>query len=255
MGLKPVCFPSSSTAWSITGHRHCCWRAKLTKLSWPGSSCTTTSNRRIAIPVQSRWVDASVLPSRCLNANEVQLAAQEEVVTFQQIFGTIPRVAVPPTFIWNEDVEKAWAAAGITVVITPGNRFESRDVSGRPVGKGRAIHNGQSSENNIIYLVRDDYFEPSLGHTALQALGQLSAKTRLGRPTLYETHRFNFLGSEEEKNAGTGRTRTPVANGGKAISGSSISLQCEAGNDSEKSRSGMAGAVVPTQDTYLDITT
>jgi hypothetical protein len=46
--------------------------------------------------------------------------------------------------------------------------------------------------------VRNDYFEPSLGHTSAQALAQLSAKTRLGRPTLYETHRFNFLGSEEE---------------------------------------------------------
>ena len=158
------------------------------------------STEELPSALQSRWVDASILPSRHLNANAVQLAAQEEVVTFQQIFGTIPRVAVPPTFIWTEDVEKAWAVAGISVVITPGNRFESRDESGSPAGKGRAIHNGQSSENNIVYLVRDDYFEPSLGHTAVQALGRLSAKTRLGRPILYETHRFNFLGSKEEKN-------------------------------------------------------
>ena len=158
------------------------------------------STEELPSALQSRWVDASILPSRRLNANAVQLAAQEEVLTFQQIFGTVPRVAVPPTFIWTEDVEKAWAVAGISVVITPGNRFESRDESGSPAGKGRAIHNGQSSDNNkIVYLVRDDYFEPSLGHTAVQALGRLSAKTRLGRPILYETHRYNFLGSEEKR--------------------------------------------------------
>ena len=151
--------------------------------------------------LQSRWVDASILPSRRLDASAVAQAAEEEVNTFQQIFGTVPRVVVPPTFIWTEEVENAWAGAGVAAVITPGNRFESRDESGKPAGKGRAIHNGQSSEiNNIVYLVRDDYFEPSLGHTAVKALDQLSAKTRLGRPTLYETHRFNFLGGEEKKN-------------------------------------------------------
>ena len=150
--------------------------------------------------LQSRWVNASTLPSRRLDANAVQQAAKEEVTTFQQIFGTAPQVAVPPTFIWTEDVENAWAAAGVTVVVTPGSRFETRDESGSPAGRGRPIHSGQLSGNNIVYLVRDEYFEPSLGHTAAQALDRLSAKTRLGRPTLYETHRFNFLGSEEKKN-------------------------------------------------------
>ena len=146
--------------------------------------------------LQSRWIDASTLPSQRLDANAVEQAAREEVNTFQQIFGAIPSVAVPPTFIWTKDVENAWAAAGVAVVVTPGSRFETRDESGRPANKGQPIYNGQLTDKNLVYLVRDDYFEPSLGHTALQALGRLSAKTRLGRATLYETHRFNFLGSE-----------------------------------------------------------
>ena len=151
--------------------------------------------------LQSRWIDASTLPSQRLDTKAVQLAAQEEVNTFQQIFGAVPKVAVPPTFIWTEEVENAWVEAGVAAVITPGSRFESRDESGRPASKGWKIYNGQSSEiNNIVYLVRDDYFEPSLGHTAVTALDRLSAKRRLGRPTLYETHRFNFLASEEKKN-------------------------------------------------------
>ena len=88
-------------------------------------------------PLQSRWVDASELPSRPLSRTAVQQAAREEVDIFQEIFRSIPFVAVPPTFIWNKDVENAWAAAGVKVIVTPGARFDARDGQGRPVaGKG-----------------------------------------------------------------------------------------------------------------------
>jgi hypothetical protein len=150
-------------------------------------------------PLQSRWVDASVLPSRRLSAATVEQAAREEVVSFQDIFGSVPFVAVPPTFIWNQDVETAWAAAGVGVIVTPGARFESRDAKGRPADRKKLIYNGQAGKNNMVYLVRDVYFEPSLGHTASQARDALEAKTRLGRPALFETHRFNFLGSAEKR--------------------------------------------------------
>lgn len=151
-------------------------------------------------PLQSRWVDASVLPARPLAVTAVQQAAREEVATFRDIFGSAPFVAVPPTFVWTENVENAWADAGIGVVVTPGSRFETRDEDGRPASRGDPIYNGQSGEQSIVYLVRDVYFEPLFGHTAEQALDALSSKSRLGRPTLFETHRFNFLGSEEKKN-------------------------------------------------------
>ena len=151
-------------------------------------------------PLQSRWVDAAALPARRLSRMAVEQAAREEVNVFQKIFGSFPFVAVPPTFIWNQDVENAWAAAGVGVIETPGARFESRDGKGRPAGRKGPIYNGQSGENNIVYLVRDEYFEPSLGHTASQAFDALRAKTRLGRPALFETHRFNFLGSIEKRN-------------------------------------------------------
>ncbi|MDX2458073.1 MAG: glycosyl hydrolase [Gammaproteobacteria bacterium] len=150
-------------------------------------------------PLQSRWVDASVLPARRLSIAAVKQAAQEEVHAFEDIFGTVPTVAVPPTFVWNKDVESAWARAGVGVIVTPGCRYETRDEEGLPAGKGRSVYNGQLGEHAIVYLVRDAYFEPSLGHTARQALDTLFAKTSQGRPTLFETHRFNFLGTKEKK--------------------------------------------------------
>ncbi len=150
--------------------------------------------------LQSRWVDASVLPARPLSRSDVKRAAQEEVDVFQSVFAVIPEVAVPPTFVWNRDVEQAWAEAGVGVIVTPGRRFETRDEKGRPADAGAPIYNGQPGEKGIIYLVRDVYFEPSLGHSAEQAVTALESKVRLCRPALFETHRFNFIGTEENRN-------------------------------------------------------
>jgi hypothetical protein len=156
-------------------------------------------------PLQSRWVDASVLPAQTLNSIEVGQAVKEEVSSFQLIFGRAPGVVVPPTFVWNDMVEQDWAAAGIGVIVTPGRRYETRDETGKPAGAGNPVHNGQSGEKGIIYMVRDVYFEPSLGHTAAQAQDALAIKVKLGRPALFETHRFNFLGTDEEKGQSLGQ--------------------------------------------------
>jgi hypothetical protein len=150
-------------------------------------------------PLQSRWVDASVLPARTLKRTDVRQAVKEEVDAFQAIFGRTSNVVVPPTFVWNSVVEQCWAAAGIDVIVTPGRRYETRDESGKPAGSGNPVHNAQAGENGIVYMVRDVYFEPSLGHTVAQAHAALALKVELGLPALFETHRFNFLGTDEKK--------------------------------------------------------
>jgi hypothetical protein len=152
------------------------------------------STEALPAGLQSRWIDAAELPSKPLPAAETRAAAQAEVAAFSRIFGKTPKVAVPPTFVWNEAVEAGWAAAGVEVVITPGRRYEARDKDGKPVATGPAIVNGQKSAAGTTYLVRDEYFEPARGHTAERALAGLAARARLGRPTLLETHRANFMG-------------------------------------------------------------
>jgi hypothetical protein len=144
--------------------------------------------------LQSRWIDAAALPSKPLRADEIRTAALAEVARFRAIFGFTPKVVVPPTFIWNHIVEVAWAEAGVRTVVTPGHRCEARDAEGKPIAVGPAIVNGERSAAGMVYLVRDEYFEPARGHTAERALAALSRKTRVGRPTLLETHRANFLG-------------------------------------------------------------
>lgn len=143
--------------------------------------------------LQSRWIDAVMLPSKPLRAETIQAAAREEAEAFAASFGEAPEVVVPPTFIWTAAVEQAWAAAGVRVLVTPGRRYSSRDAADRPAPEQAVLHNAQRSSSGLTYLVRDDYFEPALGHRAERALAALAAKTRLGRPTLLETHRANFL--------------------------------------------------------------
>lgn len=148
---------------------------------------------RLPSPLQSRWTDASVLPSRPLEVAAIHEAVAEEVALYARVLGAPPRVVVPPTFVWSADVEAAWAAADVRVLVTPGRRLTSRDGAGRPAGVDREMHSGERGEGGLIYLVRDDYFEPLLGHTPERALTALANKTALGRPCLLETHRNNFL--------------------------------------------------------------
>jgi len=144
--------------------------------------------------LQSRWVNSYPLPSRHLELADIDAAAAEEADTFRRVFGVTPQVVVPPTFVWESRVESAWSSAGIRYCITPGRRYHGRDSSGAPSLPGPRIYNGERSASGLMYLVRERYFEPSRGHRADRVLGQIDEDLMLGRPTLLETHRYNFLG-------------------------------------------------------------
>jgi hypothetical protein len=162
-------------------------------LRWSGGK---QPPRTEALPphLQSRWVDASGLPTLPLAGEAIADAAGAEVAAFSTVFGQRPVVAVPPTFVWDERVERAWAGHGVRYVVTPGRRYAGRDHAGRLVAEGAPIHTGERSGTGVTYLVRDRYFEPALGHDADHALAALAEKTAAGQPTLLEMHRFNFTG-------------------------------------------------------------
>lgn len=148
--------------------------------------------------LQSRWVDAGRLPSVALADDEIEAAVAEETACFAEVFGQSASVAVPPTFVWPQALEAAWARHGVEFVVTPGRRYACRDAAGRPAGAGRAIRNGERGAG-VGYVVRDDYFEPERGHAAAHGLAALARKARQGRPCLLETHRSNFIGAEAER--------------------------------------------------------
>ncbi|MEJ2564768.1 MAG: hypothetical protein P8141_02180 [Gammaproteobacteria bacterium] len=151
--------------------------------------------RTEALPasLQSRWIDASVLPSQAHSWPQIESAVNDEVTCFAQVFGYRPSVVVPPTFVWSQDVERAWANNGVRTVVTPGTCYTGRDARGDLIASGASIRNGMRNAQGLVYLVRDDYFEPAKGHRAERAWTALKIKARCGRPTLLEMHRFNFI--------------------------------------------------------------
>lgn len=148
-------------------------------------------------PLQARWTDASALPSRALESKALRTAISEEARLFGTCFNVRPRVAVATTFVWTEKVEAAWAKEGIDVIITPGVRYTCRDTAGKPGGVDKRVFNGELSKSGQLYLVRDVYFEPLLGHTPERLVNDAKEHARLGRPCLVEMHRFNFIGVAE----------------------------------------------------------
>ncbi|MCA1926062.1 MAG: hypothetical protein LDL16_07285, partial [Thiobacillus sp.] len=147
--------------------------------------------------LQSRWVDAARLPSQPLPAGTIREAVGAEARAFQTVFGQPPRVAVATTFVWNDAVEAAWAAAGIEVVITPGERYTCRDACGKPGCVDARMQSGARSAAGQLYLRRDVYFEPALGHSPQRLADGLAQRSRQGRACLVETHRFNFLQAQD----------------------------------------------------------
>lgn len=143
--------------------------------------------------LQSRWVDASSLPSRALAPEAIRQAAAAEAGVYQAVLGSTPQVAVATTFVWSDAVEAAWARAGVDVIITPGRRATCRNAAGQPACVDATMLTGERSLAGQTYLVRDVYFEPALGHAPQRLVDGLRARTRQGRACLLETHRFNFL--------------------------------------------------------------
>lgn len=155
--------------------------------------------RSEALPsaLQSRWVDAAVLPSRDIPESEIQAAVLEEAALFRQVFGDAPPVAVPNTFVWTDAVERAWAASGVRCVVTCGRQYQGRAADGGLMPGMRHIVNGEAGVAGVCYVVRDAYFEPIRGHRAEQVWQAVAERTVLARPTLLETHRESFIAAPE----------------------------------------------------------
>jgi hypothetical protein len=158
---------------------------------------TPAATESLPDALQSNWIDAASLPPLQLADAEIEHEVGEACAVYREVFGP-PRIVVATTFIWNDGVERAWAEQGVDTVITPGRRYTSRNAQGQPDAVDAQMHNGMISPGGLLYLVRDVYFEPARGHRPERVEEGVAARTTVGRPTLVETHRFNFLGQTEQ---------------------------------------------------------
>jgi hypothetical protein len=180
-----------------------CWPASLLDRAHEDAALhawlADPAARSEALPsaLQSRWVDAAVLPSRAIPETEIRAAVDEEAALFRRIFGEAPPVAVPNTFVWAEAVEHAWAASGVRCVVTCGRQYEGRAADGGLMPATRQILNGDAGPSGVRHVVRDAYFEPIRGHRAEQVWQAVAERTALARPTLLETHRESFIAAPD----------------------------------------------------------
>lgn len=155
------------------------------------------TTERLPSSLQSRWVDATHLPSTAHPESTLRAAIDEEVAAYSRVLGAPPQVVVPPTFVWTREVERAWEASGVQFVVTPGCRSTRRNAAGLPDGDEGPIANGDQA-GGLTYLVRTDYFEPARGRDASHALRVLAKATCQGRPCILENHRDNFIFDAEQ---------------------------------------------------------
>jgi hypothetical protein len=161
-------------------------------------SADPAATEQLPSHLQSRWIDATVLPSRPLAEAEIDRAVAEEVQAYARIVGQPPAAVVPPTFVWTCQVEQAWARHGIGCVVTPGRRSTGRDAAGQPVADEGPLVNGDRV-GGVTYVARQDYFEPQRGRDAAHALRALDRAAGEGRPCLLENHRDNFIGDAAQR--------------------------------------------------------
>lgn len=143
--------------------------------------------------LQTRWANCATLPSSAIDENAIRKAVDDEVEVFSRVFGHAPKVVVPPTFVWTDAAERAWAAKDVEVIVTPGRQYTGRNSHGAPRGGCERFWNGQTGASGMLRIVRDTYFEPAYGHRKDDAIRVLQERLRTGQPVLFETHRFNFL--------------------------------------------------------------
>lgn len=177
-------WPATIEAWEEHDASRSAWR----------QNCRYARTELLPAYLQSRWTNVQTLPSCEHSEQDVTNAVMEEIDLYEMIFSNKPRVVVPPTFQWTETVERAWMKYGIDTIITPGCRYTLRDKDGKLIEeKQYPVYNGLKGTHDLVYLVRDVYFEPARGHLPEHVLDEVKRRHRLRRPALVEMHRDNFL--------------------------------------------------------------
>jgi hypothetical protein len=150
-------------------------------------------------PLQGHFVDGGELPTRPVAADQQRVMVEEGVLLFTRAFGEPPASAVAPCYLWNDDTEAAWAAAGVRYIQTAGYRCTGRGVDGTYIQSPRWIHPGCLSRQGQRYLVRNVMYEPADGRDWEVAWREVRRRFREAQPAVISTHRYNYTrpGSRE----------------------------------------------------------
>ncbi len=142
------------------------------------------------------------------SADEVHMQADELVdglELFREIFGYPSSSFIAPCYTWDPKLNPTLSSHGIRWI-------QGVRVQHGPTGQAGAYtiiphYFGQRNEHGQGYNVRNVHFEPVMTpnvDVVDRALAQISIAFALRRPAVINTHRVNYIGSIDPKNADLG---------------------------------------------------
>lgn len=123
----------------------------------------------------------------------------EAQATFIKYFGFASSTFISPSYIWHEEIEAILknnsikAMQGLSYQYSPSSNNNWYDKKYRYTGK---------VSNGISHLVRNAFFEPSLGQKDVvsDCLQRVDLAFKMKKPAIIGSHRINFMGSLDENN-------------------------------------------------------
>jgi hypothetical protein len=125
---------------------------------------------------------------------------KEGILMFKDIFGYVSGSFIAPCYIWHPSLEKSLKENGIKYI--QGLPIQYAPADGR---KYRKIYHyqGEMNKMNMVYFVRNCFFEPSLNNRIdwiKDCISRMKIIFFWGKPAIIGTHRINFMGSLNEEN-------------------------------------------------------
>lgn len=150
-------------------------------------------------PLQAHYVDGSLLPTKSLSPEKIDSIVQQASSRFEQIFNHPTLSTVAPCYLWDDNVEGAWADHSINYIQTAGYRCPSRNAEGHYLQDIKLIRPGDRNRRGQIYLVRNVMYEPADGKNSPEsAFNEALAAYHQALPITISTHRYNFTRSKEQ---------------------------------------------------------
>lgn len=120
---------------------------------------------------------------------------------FEKIFKYKSKSFIAPNYVWSHMIEHNLSECNVRYI--KGIRMQILPAldSNRPKRIGHFT--GQSNPNDQLYLVRNCFFEPSLGYNndpVDYCLSQVKNSFLLKKPAIITSHRVNFIGSIDQLN-------------------------------------------------------
>lgn len=141
----------------------------------------------------------------CHTADQLELLPAvlgDGINIFEKIWGFVPASFMAPCFIWNSQLEKPLAEAGIRYLQGMVNQFQP--IFGTPYQYKLKYHYlGQKNKFNQRYLVRNVFFEPSHFPDADNvgtSLKRMEVAFAWGKPAIISSHRLNYMGTLDPVN-------------------------------------------------------